>query len=181
MSLEHKQRGGVMDAILERITELENRKKRLDAKLSKKWEDVSGGESFNCGNAEIDSLNTEIRRLNQSLEILYALRDGELVISEEQKKAIESTIGQFEEKFAEILTHLSDATVAKNNLLFATALVRFGFNSHCDYDSTVCNCDCHKNPDLKIKHFVPCCTDVCPKCKKYILFGLLEAHQKKCC
>ena len=181
MSLEHKQKGGVMDAILERIAELENRKKQLEEKLSKKWDEVSGGESFNCGNVEISNFNIEIDRLNRSLETLYALRDGELVISESQKNAIENVIEQSEKKLSEILIHLSDAKVARNNFLFATALVRFGFNSHCNYDLTVCDCECHKNPDLKIQHFVPCCTDVCPKCGKHILFGLLEAHQKCCC
>lgn len=166
----------------QRIKELVELKQTVQKEID--WHNKvlsSATESFNCGYPEIDALERQIQSINRAIKILEEVQSGNLVISEEQKMATLETIGKLEKQLTEVGIHLSDAKMAKKSLLFATELIDHGLHSDCTYDLTVCNCDCHKNPGLEIKHFIPCCTDVCPKCKRNILFGLLEAHRKCCC
>jgi len=45
-------------------------------------------------------------------------------------------------------------------------------------DWEICDCDCHKWPDL-VSHIAPCC-HTCRICGAHVNFGFEESHREKC-
>lgn len=167
-----------MDAIKKRIQELIEERD----KLQKEWDysrelDKYATESFNC--LPDDHWKPErIAALNRAINLLNEVKSGNLVISKAHQSEVQKAIHKVQKQIEGLEVCLSDAVSVANTISLAEELIAKGFHKQCTYDPTVCRCECHTG--LDVKHFVPCCYDICPKCKQHILHGMLEEHQKIC-
>jgi len=153
----------------------------LKEKIQKEVDDAidtlaSASESFNCGYPEIDAKKEKIQNIDRAINILKEVETGTLIISETHKKEVDKTIKKLKEDLKKIEADLSDALAMENTIHFGKELITKGFIHDCTYDLTICRCECHRNKD--VNHFVACCNDVCSKCNKHILPGMLKAHMK---
>jgi hypothetical protein len=163
--------------ILVRISELEKERTNVEKELEKERAMILNHMvgSFNCEIKSIKDLERKSERIKRALDILYEIRDENIVVSDLQEKTLAEQISQIKNKISELFANLADLVVIKNMNTFAHSLIENGFINDEQYDSSMCDCDCHSTE----REAIPCCT-ICARCKKNILIGLLEAHAKIC-